>query len=131
MYKDTFVSVIDSNTRQELTEIQKFQYLRSSLSDEALQVIHTLETIEENYKIAWRLITKRYENTKLIINTHIKELFDLSVVTKGSYVALRTFIDSIRTHVRALEALKQPIAHWGTILIYLLSDKLDYITRRD
>lgn len=129
MFKDTFISVIDSNTR--LTKIQKFQYLRSSLTGEALQVIHTLETTDENYEIAWQLIIQRYENTKLIINTHIKELFDLSVVAKSSHVALRSFIDSIRTHVRALEALKQPISHWDTILIYLLSDKLDYVTRRD
>ncbi|KYN02007.1 hypothetical protein ALC62_07184 [Cyphomyrmex costatus] len=129
MYKDTFTSVIDSNVR--LTRIQKFQYLCSSLTGEALQVIHTLETTDENYEIAWRLIKERYENKKLIISTHIKELFELQTVNKGSHTALRTYIDSIRTHVRALEALKQPIAHWDTILIYLLSDKLDYTTRKD
>jgi len=50
MYKDTFTSVIDSNAR--LSNIQKFQYLRSSLVEKALQVIHTLETTDENYETA-------------------------------------------------------------------------------
>jgi len=54
MYKDTFTSVIDSNAR--LSNIQKFQYLRSSLAGEALQVMRTLETTDENYETAWRLI---------------------------------------------------------------------------
>lgn len=105
-----------------MSGIQKFQYLRSSLSREALQVIHTLETTEENYEIAWRLIKERYENKKLIINTHIKELFELPTVNKGSHIVLRNFMDSARTHTRALEALKQPVLQWDTILIYLLSD---------
>lgn len=82
MFKDTFISVIDSNTK--LSGIQKFQYLRSSLTGKALQVIHTLKTTEENYDIAWQLIKGRYENKKLIINTHIKELFELPVVSKDS-----------------------------------------------
>jgi hypothetical protein len=60
MFKDTFSSVIDSNTR--LSSIQKFQYLRSFLTGEALQIIHTLETTEENYDTAWRLIKEKYEN---------------------------------------------------------------------
>lgn len=44
---------------------------------------------------------------------------------------MRKFIDSVRTHVRALDALKQPVTYWDTILIYLLSDKLDYAIRKD
>ncbi|KYN22031.1 hypothetical protein ALC57_05586 [Trachymyrmex cornetzi] len=129
MYKDTFISVIHANTR--LTNIQKFQYLRSSLFGDVLQVIHTLETTDDNYVVAWRLITERYENRKLIINKHIKELFELQPVSKSNHVSLRSFIDAVRTHVRALEVLKQPVTHWDTILIYLLIDKLDYATRKD
>lgn len=80
MFKDTFTSVIDTNTR--LSAIQKFQYLRSSLSAEALQVIHTLETTKENYEIAWRLIIERYENKKLIINTY-ERVFRFTVSKQG------------------------------------------------
>jgi len=116
MYKDTLTSVIDSNAR--LSNIQKFQYLRSSLAGEALQVIHTLETTDENYETVWRLIKQRYENRKLIINTHIKGLLELQAESKGSHVTLRIFIDSVRTHIRALETLKEPVTQWNTLLIY-------------
>lgn len=77
------------------------------------------------------MIKQRYENKKLIINTHIKKVFELQAVSKGSHVALRNFIDSVRTHYRALEMLRQPVTQWDTLLIYLLSDKLDYNTRKD
>ncbi|XP_011858289.1 PREDICTED: uncharacterized protein LOC105555857 [Vollenhovia emeryi] len=129
LFKDTFLSVIDSN--DSLSKIQKFQYLRSALKGEALNVIQTLETTEANYDIAWNLIRERYENKKLIINTHLKGLFDISPITKGNYNSLRLFIDSIRTHLKALETLGQDVEKWDTILIYLISGKLDYVTRRD
>ena len=75
---------------------------------------------------------KRYENKKLIINTHLKELFKLQQLAKASsHVTLRRLIDSVRTHMPALESLGQPVAEWSTIIIYLVASKLDYTTRRD
>ncbi|KAK9730839.1 hypothetical protein QE152_g14141 [Popillia japonica] len=34
-------------------------------------------------------------------------------------------------HVRALKALQEPVEHWDTVLIYILTGKLDGKTRRD
>lgn len=90
-----------------------------------------LDTTDANYVIAWDLIKKRYENKKLIINTHLKELFELSAINKGNHVNLRTFTDEMRTNLRALEALGEEVDRWDTILIYLMSGKLDYATRKD
>ena len=40
---------------QMLTYIQKFYYLKSSLNDEAGQIISSLEITPENYEAAWKL----------------------------------------------------------------------------
>ncbi|XP_067208487.1 uncharacterized protein [Linepithema humile] len=126
---DSFLSLIHNN--RSLSAIQKFQYLRSSLKGEALQILNSLNTSVQNYDIEWELLVKRYENKRLIINTHTKELLEFPVVSKESTASLRTFIDHIRTHTRALRSLGQPVEQWDTLLIYLASTRLDYNTRRD
>jgi hypothetical protein len=129
LFKDSFASLIDNNSN--LTDIQKFQYLRSSLSGDALQVVHSLETSSDNYKIAWKLLNERYENIKIITHVHIKGLVELPTVVKDSYSSLRQFIDAINRNMRALQALKQPVEHWDTILLYLITNKLDFVAKRD
>lgn len=107
-FKDAFTSLIRGNKK--LSLIQKFQYLRSTLKDEALQTISELSTSAENYAIAWDLLKERYENKKLIIISHLSRLLDFPTVTKNKHVAMKQFIMHIRTHLKALEVLKQPVA---------------------
>lgn len=128
-YRDTFNSIIHSNTI--INKIQKFHYLRLSLKGDAAEVISSLEVSTENYEIAWALLLERYENKTLLINNHVKALFNLTVITKENYTALRTMLDTISKHLRALEVLGQPVSHWDTLLIYLVASKLDPATRRD
>lgn len=37
----------------------------------------------------------------------------------------------IRTHLKALEVLKQPVVQWSTIIIFLAGSKLDYYSQRE
>ncbi|XP_018576722.1 uncharacterized protein LOC108915233, partial [Anoplophora glabripennis] len=114
-----------------LSEIQKFQYLRSTLKGEALQVIQALQCTGDNYQKAWVLLEKRYEKRRLIINTHVKELFELPNIYKENHITIRKFIDSTRNHIASLETLKEPVASWDTLIIYLLNSKLDSRTSKD
>lgn len=129
LFKDTFDTIINSNKR--LSSIEKFQYLRSSLEGEAMQVIQSLETSSGNYQVAWEALIQRYENKRLIVYNHVKELFELPQIVKGNHTALRPFIDQLRTNLRVLEMLKQPVTSWDTMLIYLTTGKLDYHIRRE
>lgn len=128
-YRDTFRSIIHSNAN--LNKIQKFHYLRLSLKGEAAEVINSLEVSEQNYDAAWGLLLERYENKPLLINNHVKALFNLSVITKENYSKMRAMLDNVSKHLRALEVLGQPVAEWDTLLIYLVTSKLDPSTRRD
>lgn len=70
-FKDAFTQGVHNKN---IPAIQKFQLLQGLLKDKALKVIAALEASEANYEIAWELLRKRYENTRLIINTHMKGL---------------------------------------------------------
>lgn len=100
LFKDAFTSLIHDNRK--LSLVQKFQYLRSSVKDEALQVISSLNTSAENYMIAWDLLKGHYENKKLIINSHLSRLLDFPHIAKDKHKSLKQFIVHIRTHLKAL-----------------------------
>lgn len=128
-YKETFEALISKN--QSLSKVQKFYYLQASLKNEAAQVISSLTISEANYDIAWQLLSERYDNKKAIINAHIKGIFDLPTVTRESHTQLRKFLDGFLKHYRALGILDETVKYWDTILLHILSSKLDSNSKRE
>lgn len=128
-FRDAYVSLIHNNTN--LARIQKFFYLKSVLKDDALKIIESLEVSDVNYDTAWDLLNERFDNEKLIIKTHVKQIFSLPNIVKDSNVSLRGFIDTFQTHFRALKNLNEPVDSWNSIILHLLSEKLDFHTRRE
>jgi len=63
-FRNMFQSMIDNNTS--LPNIQKMQYLISSLKGEARDVIGLLEVSDENYIEAWEMLKDRYDDSGLI-----------------------------------------------------------------
>ncbi|XP_018399979.1 PREDICTED: uncharacterized protein LOC108777551, partial [Cyphomyrmex costatus] len=126
---DTFNAIIHSNTS--ISNVQKFQYLRSSLSSEASDVISSLEISDVNYEVAWRLLKERYDNKRIIVHTHIKAIMELPSMVKENSSELRQITDGACKHMRALQALQRPTSHWDDILIFILSAKLDTTTLRE
>lgn len=127
-FHDTFQSVIHVNNS--LSDVQKFQYLRASLKNEAAEVISSLELSNQNYEIAWSLLKERYDNTRVLVQTHIKAIFDLPTMGKDNVNGLRQIADGTARHIRALQALKRPADSWDDLIIYILSSKIDSITVR-
>lgn len=93
-----------------------------------LKVIQSLETSAQNYKIGWKL-KERYK--RLIINKYMNKLFELPSINRNNHVSLRQLIDTVRTNLRALEALGQPINQRDAFLIHLISSKLNFGTRHN
>uniref|UniRef100_A0A6P7FC60 Uncharacterized protein LOC114326809 n=2 Tax=Diabrotica virgifera virgifera TaxID=50390 RepID=A0A6P7FC60_DIAVI len=101
-----------------------------SLKGEAAETISSLQICDANYEVAWSLIKERFENKQLLINFHIKSLFDLPALQQESHTGLRQLLNGLQKHLNALEVLERPTKHWDDILIYLLTSKFDNATRR-
>ncbi|XP_072392236.1 uncharacterized protein [Diabrotica undecimpunctata] len=67
---------------------------------------------------------------QLLVNNHIKAIFNLPVITKESNQCLRQLLDNTQKHLRALEVLQRPTQHWDDLIIYLLTTKFDNSTKR-
>lgn len=126
-FSNMFKTLIDDDAR--LSPIEKFQMLRSCLIPPASSIIQSLECTEENYLKALDLLKKRYDNTRLIFGSHVKELLNAAPIQKGSIQQLRGLVDLINVEMRALQSLgtKDQIA--DAILINITSNKLDSATK--
>lgn len=122
-FNDMFMALVHTNDL--LSPIQKFFYLRSSISGTAANVIKSLETTAKNYETAWATLTTRYSNKKVLAQTHTKALFDLEIISSESSTKLRQLTDTIIAHTNALETLDQNPKLWGSLLIHLVTTKLD------
>lgn len=80
-FEDSFKTLVHSN--EKIQTVQKFNYLKSCLIGNAAQIIHSLSTTADNYEIAWNLLTERYSNKRIIIQNHVKALFELQLLRRN------------------------------------------------
>ncbi|CAK1583527.1 unnamed protein product [Parnassius mnemosyne] len=121
-FRDTFISLIHS--RQDIDNINKLHYLRASLRSSALLVIDNLDFKVENYNSAWNLLCSRYDNKRLLVNNHVRELFNVEHMRNESCKGIRRLIDVTKKNLRALTTLDQPTQHWDTLIIHMMAKNL-------
>lgn len=122
-FRDMFVSLIDKNDR--IQPIHKFHYLNSYLEGDASRVISNLEMSDANYSKAWSLLCERYNNKRQLINNHLNSLFNIEPIARESEKSLRSLIDNVGKNLRALSSLGEPTDKWDTLIIHMVSSKLD------
>lgn len=122
-----FTTVIANNT--DLSKLEKFQHLRACLIGAALDTISSLEPNDENYDKALTLLKNRFDNKLLNFQAHIKGIFGLKDVDKGSASSLRHLSDKFNSHIRALDTMctKEQIA--DGVLTHVIVSKFDTQTQ--
>ncbi|GFV39406.1 pro-Pol polyprotein [Trichonephila clavipes] len=124
-FKSQFVSLIHDNAC--LSDSQKLYYLQSALKGHAKQ----LQTVNDSYSSLFEALGGRYENKRLIVNSHIAELLNPNKIKFESAFHLRCLIDSIQSHLRALKQLElEPNALCESMLIFVITQRLDDESRK-
>lgn len=119
------------HSNNSLSNVEKFYYLKSCLKGEAAGIIHSIEVTDLNYETAFKLVCERYENKKFIIQSRVKNLFELPLVGKNTLSDLRNLADNIQRNLRALKSLNEPVESWDTLLLYIFGNKLDVYSKRE
>ncbi|XP_058839523.1 uncharacterized protein LOC131695003 [Topomyia yanbarensis] len=127
-FRDNFKSLIHDNG--DLSTIDKFNYLRASLKDEALLQINQVQVTAATYNIAWTILEAKYENHKLIAQEHLKALFMVPAMKSESFEALNAILMTFKINLQQLEKLGERTDNWSTILAFMMSQKLDNDTLR-
>ena len=120
---DSFKSAIHENSA--LSEIDKFNYLKSLLERSSREAIAGLTLTAANYREAVSILHKRFGNKQQIISRHMELLLSLEPVTSQHQLRnLCRLYDSVETHVRSLKSLDVTFESYGSLLTSVLLSKL-------
>lgn len=117
-FHDLFTSLIGNNTR--LSGAEKMHQL----------LLRPFAISNVNYEEAWGMLLQRYDNNRLIIAKHLDNVLDVPNIRNQDVKQLRKLVDTANKSIRSLQVLKQPVDHWDTMAVHILTRKLDSESRR-
>ena len=103
---DTFEATVDNN--QNLTNIEKLNYLNSKLMGEAKSAVSGIMLSNGNYSVAVTLLKERFGDVQSVVNCHYRELINITPGINSSK-GLRLLYDQVEKHLRSLESLHQDV----------------------
>ncbi|XP_076661051.1 uncharacterized protein LOC143364796 [Halictus rubicundus] len=128
-FKDAFLSLIHGHTG--LTDIQRFNYLRLSVSGQAESAIESFTMSEENYKAAWAQLLETYDNQRALVLRHTALLLETPAMPEGTPNSINNLINYMQSHIRSLQSLGRS---WEDIandfITSIAIDRMDHETRR-
>ncbi|XP_058816984.1 uncharacterized protein LOC131680281 [Topomyia yanbarensis] len=128
-FHDLFVSLVHSSV--ELSNIQKFYYLRSTLLGDALKLIQTIPISANNYPVAWNLLVDHFQNPARLKQSYVDALFEFPSIKRESAAELHSLVEKFEANVKVLQQLGEKVQFWDILLIRMLNIRLDSTTRRD
>lgn len=121
-FYNAFSSSIDRNN--DLTAVQKFDYLRSTLTGRAATCIESLSTTEANYADAIEILKNKFHCPRRTILLHCDAIRDFPKLISDTPDALGNLVDTTTQHLRALKNLGEPIASWNSHLVSTILSKI-------
>ena len=112
------------HNNDDLPNVQKFTYLHSVLTGNAVQTIEGFEVTGANYQPAVECLKHRYGRKRVIVSSLVKSVIKMDAKSSVSASSLRDLYDTLKNRTRALEALgENPVSH-GCILLPMFETKL-------
>ena len=120
---DSYDAAIHQNS--DLSDIDKFNYLKSLLERTALEAVSGLTLTSANYEEAVLILKKRFGNKQQIIAKHMDTLLNVDAVTsQHNLKGLRHLYDLVESHVCGLQSLGVSSDSYGNLLSSVLVSKL-------
>ena len=109
----------------DISDIDKFSYLRGLLKGPALDLISGLTLSASNYDKALDLLSDRFGNRQTLITKYLDVLATLPKVQDiNDVISLRKFFDTLETSVRNLTDLGKETESYGSLLISIIFDRI-------
>ena len=120
---DQFKSTVHENNN--ISEIEKFNYLRTLLEDSALSAISGFTLSAENYGQTLEILQARYGNDQVLISAYMQKFVQIPKIQNSNDIKrLRFLCDSVETSVRNLNSLHIETSSYGSLFVPLLNEKL-------
>lgn len=126
-YRELFKSIVLDNSR--LSKVEKLHYLRSCLKGAPSQLISALPLTGDSLEPSWEMLTSKYENKRLTVQSHLDQLFALTPITSRSAASLGRISGTIAEVNQSLKALGMTESMWDCFLIQFAVRNIDRVTR--
>ncbi|GFS68765.1 integrase catalytic domain-containing protein [Trichonephila clavipes] len=124
-FKSQFDNIITNNN--DLSESQKLYYLKASLQGDA----KLLEAVDDSFESLITALKTRFENKRLLTETHINAILEIEKLTSESARDIRTMTDILSKNIRALKLLGFERKNLSDlILLNIILKKIDRETRK-
>jgi len=120
-FYESFSVAID---QRDISDIEKFQYLKSTLTGSVANFLTGLPLTSKNYSSALNLLKDRYGSEKQVLRAHVRSLLSLDTPNVKSCTALRDFVDAVSKHMRGLESLNVTSDKYDVFLCKILLYKM-------
>lgn len=128
-FSDAFISLIDQ--REGLSDQNKMHYLIGALKGTALKSVSRLKVTNDNYKIAFKTLSDRFDNKRAIVNACVKTLLDQPSLRPHSANDIRILIDTTKESLQCIENQNILTDEWAPLVIYFVETKMDERTRTE
>ncbi|XP_055622591.1 uncharacterized protein LOC129766753 [Toxorhynchites rutilus septentrionalis] len=127
-FKAMFCDVMRASTDSDCI---KLYHLERSLVGAAAGIIDARTLNDNNYSHAWEILEERFENKRVIVDTHIQGLLNLQQMCSENPTELRELIDEVTRHVDGLAVLKEELVGVSErFVVNLMTAALDKETRK-
>lgn len=114
--------------RTDISNTAKFHHLKGSLRGSAAAIVTHLNPSEEALDSAWHLLVDRFENKRLIVNSHLERLYNLSPLKTRSSSNVNKIINTVNETLESLKVLQKGNIS-ECLLTYHVTTLLDEDTR--
>ncbi|XP_062711182.1 uncharacterized protein LOC134289409 [Aedes albopictus] len=128
-FKAMFLDVMRSSTDSDCI---KLYHLERSLVGAAAGIIDARTLNDNNYDHAWEILEDRFENKRVIVDTHIQGLLNLRRMSRENPKELRELIDEVTRHVDGLALIEDELEGVSErFVVNLIASALDKDTRKE
>ncbi|XP_062538005.1 uncharacterized protein LOC134206322 [Armigeres subalbatus] len=128
-FKAMFSDVMRCSTD---TDCIKLYHMERSLVGAASGIIDARTLNDNNYTHAWEILEDRFENKRVIVDTHIQGLLNLRRMSRENPKELRELIDEVTRHIDGLVLIEDELDGISErFVVNLVSGALDKDTRKE
>lgn len=102
-FRDIFVSLVHDNNL--IGDAQRFHFLLASLKGDALNIMYIVANGANNYALAWKSISDRYDNKRLLASAHLDKIFAFNPIERESLPSLLSFVNTFKENVSLIKSL--------------------------
>ena len=107
-----------------VVDVQKFVILKSHLAGVALRAIQSIPVSADGYAEAIAVLKERFELKDVCRERLMKDLMNLQSVRSNDLQAMRSLIDHLTAHTRALNSLGVATESFSSLLLPIVKDKI-------